>query len=87
MGKIEALQKQIDQIADKVKHLRYMFIALVSGIIGLIFAISQNKIIYNIFIDLLLVFGGVLIFIISIMINKEETKRDDLIKKLEFTKD
>ena len=45
MGKLEALQKKIDQIADKVRHLRYILIMLMSGIIGTVFGISQHKII------------------------------------------
>ena len=40
MGNIEALQKRIDQIADRVKHLRYILIALMLSIIEVVFGIS-----------------------------------------------
>ena len=87
MGKLEALQKRIDKIADKVRHLRYMLFALISAIIGLVFGISQSKIIENIMTNTLLILGAGLIVIIGIMINTEEKKRDKLIDILEATKD
>ncbi|MEO1954702.1 MAG: hypothetical protein ABGW74_08355 [Campylobacterales bacterium] len=87
MGKLEALQKKIDKIADKVKHLRYMLLALISAVIGLIFGISQNKIIENTMTNALLIIGAGLITAIGIMINNEEKKRDKLIDKLEIVKD
>ena len=87
IGKLEALQKKIDQIADKVRHLRYIVFALVSTLIGLVFGISQGKIIENIMTNLLLVLGTVIFVIISIIIKLEEDKRNTLIEKLELTKD
>lgn len=87
MGNIEALQKRIDQIADRVKHLRYILIALMSGIVGIIFGISQATIKNNLIVDVLLIFGTISVIILGFMIKKEEKKRDLYIKQLEVTKD
>ena len=85
MGKLEALQKKIDQIADKVRHLRYILIALMSGIIGTLFGISQNKIIDNILVNIFLIAGTVVLIGISFLIRLEEKKRNKLIDELEKT--
>ena len=85
MGKIEALQKKIDQIADKVRHLRYIVIALMSGIIGTIFGISQDKIKDDSIVNVLLVVGTIGFMLIGILINLEEKKRNKLIDILEKT--
>lgn len=87
MGNIEALQKRIDQIADRVKHLRYILIALMSGIVGIIFGISQATIKNNLIVDVLLIFGTISVIVLGFMIRKEEKKRDLYIKQLEITKD
>jgi membrane associated rhomboid family serine protease len=87
MGKIEALQKRIDQIADRVKHLRYILIALMSGIVGVVFGISQATIKNNLIVDVLLIFGTISVIVLGFMIRKEEKKRDLYIKQLEVIKD
>ena len=87
MGKIEALQKSIDQIADKVRHLRYILILLMSSIIGLIFGISQKTIAENALTNTLLIIGTFIFVLIGVMIKKEEDERKKLIKELETTKD
>jgi len=83
MGKLEALQKKIDQIADKVRHLRYILIALMSGIIGTVFGISQNKIIDDIIVNIFLFAGTIALMGISFLIKVEEKKRNKLIDELE----
>jgi len=85
MGKLEALQKKIDQIADKVRHLRYILIVLMSGIVGTIFGISQNKIIDNEIVNILLVVGTAGVVGISVLIRVEEKKRNKFIDELEKT--
>ena len=85
MGKLEALQKKIDQIADKVRHLRYILIALISGIIGTLFGISQNKIIDTLLVNIFLVAGTVILIGVSLLISLEEKKRNKLIDELEKT--
>jgi len=85
MGRLEALQKKIDQIADKVRHFRYILIALMSGIIGTVFGISQNKIIDNVIVNIFLFAGTIGLVGISILIRAEEKKRNKLIDELETT--
>jgi len=83
MGKLEALQKKIDQVADKVRNLRYIFLTLLSALTGLVFGISQNKIDENLMINIFLIAGAGLVSFTGILITKEEKKRDILIDKLE----
>ncbi len=83
MGKLEALQKKIDQIADKVRNLRYILIMLMSGIIGTIFGISQNKIIDNSIVNTFLLMGAISSIAIGILVRIEEKKRNKLIDELE----
>ncbi len=87
MGKLAALQKSIDQVADKVRHLRYILILLMSSIIGVVFGVSQKSIAENILTNTLLILGTMIFVLIGIMIKKEEDKRNKLIKELETTKD
>ena len=87
MGKTEALQKKIDQIADRVKHLRYILIALMSSIIGVVFGISQDSVKVNIIIDFLLIIGTIGVFSITLLIKKEENQRNKLIEQLESIKE
>lgn len=81
MGKLEALQKKIDQIADKVRHLRYVLIVLMSS-----FGISQNKIIDNMIVNIFLFAGTVAFIGVSALIRIEEKKRNQLIVALEKIK-
>ena len=74
MGKIEALQKKIDQIADKVRHLRYILIMLMSAIIGSVFGISQHKVTDDLIVDIFLFAGTIMLIVISILIRLEEKK-------------
>jgi len=85
MGKLEALQKRIDQVADKVRNLRYMIIVLMSSIVGTIFGISQHKILDNILVNIFLLAGTIGLIGIIVLVRAEEKKRNDLIDKLEKT--
>ncbi|SFP31348.1 hypothetical protein [Hydrogenimonas thermophila] len=87
MGKREALQKRIEQIADRVRHLRYILIVLMSGIIGVVFGISQETVKDNIIVNTLLILGTIGVIVLGFMIRKEERKRDLFIKQLEVVKD
>ena len=85
MSKSEALQKKIDKIADKVKFFRYILFALLSSNIGLVFGISQGKIIENLMANTVLISGTFILVIVGMLISKEEKQRDILIDKLEIT--
>ncbi len=47
MGKKEKLQKELDLILDKLRFWRYVLFAIVSGVIGVLFGLSQHKIHLN----------------------------------------
>jgi len=82
----EFIKEEIRKIADKVSFLRNILLALISGIVGVLFGITQNKIILNYALIVLLILGIVLGVFISIRINFWEVKRADLITKLKDLK-
>jgi len=65
MGKKEKYQKELDLILEKLRFWRYVIILVVSGIIGILFGLSQGKVISN-FIVLLFVIIGFIIVIFSV---------------------
>jgi len=83
---IEYIKEEIKKIADKINFLRNMLLATISGIIGIIFGLSQNKIIINSLIIGLFLVGIVIIVFISFRINYLENERDKLILKLKDKK-
>ncbi len=54
-----------------------------SGIIGVVFGISQDKVKDDLIVDTLLILGTIVVIIIGFLIKNEERKRDILIDKLE----
>ncbi len=83
MGKGEALSKEIDRIADKVRHLRTIWLTMASGIAGLLFALSQKKVKMNLVIEIFLYGGAIGVMVVSFLITYEERRRKELIKELE----
>ena len=83
MSKKDSLQKEIDALLDKMKFWRSVTVSIISGLIGIIFAISQNKLSVN-NITNTLILTGILLIIISLkfMYNREQ-ERIELVKKLE----
>jgi hypothetical protein len=47
MGKKERIQKELDLLLEKIRFWRYIFFAIFSAIIGLVFGISQGKFVSN----------------------------------------
>jgi len=43
MGKKERLQKELDLLLEKIRFWRYSLLAILSGIVGMLFVVSQNK--------------------------------------------
>ena len=76
------LKEEIKKISDKINFLRNIFLALLSGIVGIIFGFSQNKIIIN-SLSISLFFIGILVTILLLFrINLLEKEKDVLILKL-----
>ncbi len=63
MGKKERLQKELDLLLEKIRFWRYALLAILSGIIGMVFAVSQGKVVINFAISGFVFFGffGILI--------------------------
>lgn len=83
MSKKDALIKEIDEISERVRFWHNIILALVTGISGMLFAVSQEKIILNFTIW---IFGIMSIAILFFAINRLETLnrlRKEYIKDLE----
>ena len=65
MGAKEKLQKELDLILEKMRFWRYVIVGIVSGTIGVIFGMSQNKIDFN-FVVLFFLLLAVIGMIISV---------------------
>ena len=78
----EFIKEEIKRIADKISFLRNILLALISGISGVLFAITQDKIILNFSFIVFMILGIVLGILISIRINFWENERENLINKL-----
>ena len=78
----EFIKEEIKIIADKVNFLRNVLLALMSGIIGVLFGITQNKIILNTTLLALLTIAIILVIFIVIRINIIEEERKILINQL-----
>ena len=62
MGKKEYLQKELDWILEKLKFWRYVVLAIISGMVSIIFAMSQNKIKINFIVFLFIFLGFIVVF-------------------------
>ena len=47
MAKKEKYQKELDLVLEKIKFWRYVIILVISGVIGILFGLSQGKVISN----------------------------------------
>jgi len=65
LGAKEKLQKELDLILEKMRFWRYVIVGIVSGTIGVIFGMSQNKIDFN-FVVLFFLLLAVIGMIISV---------------------
>lgn len=86
MGKKEKYQKELDFLLEKLRFWRYVIFVIVSAVTGVLFSLSQNKIIVNIIVLLLLLFGfiGIIISIKRISsLTKEYLYYLDLLEKEE----
>ena len=63
MGKQEKIQKELDLLLEKIKFWRYVLLTIISGIIGVMFAASQNKVIINFTLSGFIIFGFIGIII------------------------
>jgi len=82
----EKILEEIKLLADKYRVLNNLLLALLSGLAGVIFGIAQYKVILNFVTIIVLVIGAFSIIVISIMIRRNNKKREYLISKLKDKK-
>jgi sulfite exporter TauE/SafE len=61
LGKKEYLQKELDLILEKLRFWRYVIFGIFSGVIGVLFSVTQKKIIISVWLLALFVMGFLLI--------------------------
>ncbi len=63
MGKKERLQKELDLLLEKMRFWRYSIFAIMSGVVGILYAYSQGKVTANI-----TIYGFLIAALVSIII-------------------
>ena len=80
---MKSLVEKLNILRDKVKFLRTILFGLLSGNVAIIFAFTQNKLIFNYKFDILLIIDMMTIIYFSYAIKKECKLINSLIRKLE----
>ena len=70
MGKKEKLQKELDLLLEKIRFWRYVIFAIVSGVIGVLFGLTQQKVNLNWGVISLLTLGLLGLIISTIRLNE-----------------
>jgi len=86
MGRKEYLQKELDLLLEKLRFWRYVVFGIISGVIGIMFGISQGKVMINglVFMLFLMAFIGIVISIVRLSsLTKEYRNNLELLKKEE----
>ena len=78
----DKILEEIKLLADKYRVLNNILLALLSGLAGVVFAFSQNKLMLNFVLFFIIVIGLFSFVIISIRIFKIQKQREELIEKL-----
>jgi len=65
LGTKERLQKELDLLLEKIRFWRFVIIGIVSGVVGVLFSLTQNKIHINWGVIILLAagFAGIIVSI------------------------
>ena len=83
MSKKDALIKEIDEIGERVRFWHNIILTLVTGMSGVLFALSQGKVVANMYMWFFAIMSlSILIFAVS-RLEKLNTSRRESIKKLE----
>jgi len=81
VGKKEFLQKKIERLERYAKFYLNILLAILSGIVGSVYALLTNKAHENILI--LAVLGAVVVIFIVLKIQAIDLQEDELLKELE----
>jgi len=71
----DKILEEIKLLADKYRVLNNILLALLSGLAGVVFGITQYKVILNFVTILVLIIGSFSIIVISIMIKRNNKKK------------
>jgi len=85
MGKKEYLQKSFDRTERVIKFYQALLLALISGLVWIIYAVIENKVDTKVYV--LLGVGIVIFFILIFKVKTLEYKEDEILEELEKTKD
>jgi hypothetical protein len=83
MSKKDSLIKEIDEISERVRFWHNAILTLLTGVGGMMFAISQGKVIINIFMWIFVIMAVILLIVAVFRLEKLGKVRRELIKKLE----
>ena len=83
MSKKDSLIKEIDEISERVRFWHNAILTLLTGVGGMMFAITQDKVIINTFIWIFVIMATLLLIVAVFRLEKLGNIRRELIKKLE----
>jgi len=86
MSKKDSLIKEIDEISERVRFWHNAILTLLTGVGGMMFAISQEKVIVNTFMWIFVIIAVSLLVVAILRLEKLGNSRKNLIKKLEKEK-
>lgn len=72
MGKKERLQKELDLLLEKMRFWRYSIFAIISGVVGILYANSQEKLVISV-----AIYGFLITALLSIGIAVKRLSRID----------
>ena len=83
MGKKERIQKELDLLLEKLRFWRYVILAIISGIVGMLFAMTQGKVIIGVATSLFYIAGFLSIVIAVKRLSSIDTNYRELLDELE----
>jgi hypothetical protein len=86
VSKKDSLIKEIDEISERVRFWHNAILTLLTGVGGMMFAISQQKVIINTFMWIFVTMAISLLIVAVLRLEKLGNIRRNLIKKLEKEK-
>jgi len=86
MSKKDSLIKEIDEISERVRFWHNAILTLLAGVGGMMFAISQEKVIINLFIWFFVIIAVSLLVFAVHRLERLNYARREFIRKLEKEK-
>ena len=86
MGKKERIQKELDLLLEKIRFWRYVILAIISGLVGMLFAASQHKLILGLAVSAFFITGFIGILIAIKRLGSIDLNYKELLNELEKVK-